>query len=180
MTTQELIAAAKALLEVANDAIADHKDDCAREPDERHDLYDPECEVNAKMLAKVCEFALSACEGEIDYKAEYERAKREASDLATWLWKKHYQQDAPNWGLCDTAAGILTQIDNMVCTLVKTDPAACEGEKAGETKADEPGLNWKLSDEASDEIERMQRANTIACAKAGDFIMRSTDRAPKE
>lgn len=46
-------------------------------------------------------------------------AKNEAAHLALFLWKKHYAEIAPNFGLCDSAAGIITQIDNMVCELVK-------------------------------------------------------------
>lgn len=51
-----------------------------------------------------------------------------ASSLATALFKQHYAGDPDYasgkvaWELCDTTAGILTQIDNMVSGLVK--PAA--------------------------------------------------------
>ena len=40
-------------------------------------------------------------------------AKREAESLALSLWKRHYKDDAPDWGLCDSVAGVITQIDNM-------------------------------------------------------------------
>ena len=52
-------------------------------------------------------------------------AYREAARLAKWLFKKHYASDECYaagrvvWGLCDTTAGIISQIDNMVCCLVK-------------------------------------------------------------
>lgn len=46
-------------------------------------------------------------------------AYNEAASLALFLWKKHYSEIAPDWGLCDSAAGIISQIDNMVCQLVK-------------------------------------------------------------
>ena len=57
---------------------------------------------------------------------EYQTAMREASDLAMWLWKKHYAVTAPNFSLCDSAGGILTQIDNMVCGLEKPDELRAE------------------------------------------------------
>lgn len=53
------------------------------------------------------------------YKAEYDDAMREATDLALFLHKKHYKNESPEFDLCDSPAGILTQIDNMVCGLVK-------------------------------------------------------------
>ena len=52
------------------------------------------------------------------------QAYREAAQLAKWLFKTHYAQeeayvsDRVIWGLCDTTAGVISQIDNMVCKLV--------------------------------------------------------------
>ena len=52
------------------------------------------------------------------------QAYREAAQLAKWLFKKHYAQEEHYasgrvvWGLCDTTAGVISQIDNMVCKLV--------------------------------------------------------------
>lgn len=57
---------------------------------------------------------------------EYRAAMREASALALGLWRKHYQDDAPNFRLSDTAAGVITQIDNMVCSLVEPPTGAKE------------------------------------------------------
>jgi hypothetical protein len=53
-----------------------------------------------------------------DLQEDYRKAKVEAEQLAVWLWKKRYKDDAPKWGLCDSLAGVMTQIDNMVCRLV--------------------------------------------------------------
>lgn len=49
---------------------------------------------------------------------ELAEAKREAEYLASSLWKSHYKESSPNWGLCDTVAGVITQIDNMVTGVV--------------------------------------------------------------
>ncbi len=55
-------------------------------------------------------------------------AYREAVSLATWLFKKHfageehYASGRVVWEPCDTTAGVISQIDNMVCGLVQ--PAA--------------------------------------------------------
>tara|TARA_R110000822_G_scaffold296213_1_gene418595 strand:- start:364 stop:834 length:471 start_codon:yes stop_codon:yes gene_type:complete len=52
------------------------------------------------------------------------QAYREAAQLANWLFKTHYAQEEDYasgrviWGLCDTTAGVISQIDNMVCKLV--------------------------------------------------------------
>jgi hypothetical protein len=46
-------------------------------------------------------------------------AKIEAAALAQALYRKHYKSVAPDWGLCDSVSGIISQIDNMVSTLVK-------------------------------------------------------------
>ena len=45
---------------------------------------------------------------------ERDDAMREASSLAKWLHKTYYALTAPDWSLCDTPAGVITQIDNMV------------------------------------------------------------------
>lgn len=39
---------------------------------------------------------------------------REASSLAVWLHKTSYSFTAPGWQPCNTPAGVITQIDNMV------------------------------------------------------------------
>ena len=40
-------------------------------------------------------------------------AKREAEYLATSIHRSEYSNVAPNWGLCDSVAGVISQIDNM-------------------------------------------------------------------
>lgn len=45
---------------------------------------------------------------------EQAHAKREAGNIAMYLWRKYYQAESPNFGLCDSAAGVMTQIDNML------------------------------------------------------------------
>ncbi len=57
-----------------------------------------------------------------------ELAYRAAVSLATWLFKKHFAHEEHYasgrvvWEPCDTTAGVISQIDNMVCGLVQ--PAA--------------------------------------------------------
>jgi len=51
-----------------------------------------------------------------------------ASRLATAIWQKHYMKDAPKWKPLNTTEGVLTQIDNMTCGLVKEKPAQPEQE----------------------------------------------------
>lgn len=62
-------------------------------------------------------------------KQEQDLAYREAAQLATDLFKKHYASNEEYatgqvvWGLCDSTAGIISQIDNMVSGLVMPQPA---------------------------------------------------------
>ena len=44
-------------------------------------------------------------------------AEREAECLALSLWRRHYTKDSPNFELCDSVGGIITQINNMTCEL---------------------------------------------------------------
>lgn len=52
-------------------------------------------------------------------------AMGEASTLANYLYKKHYanEPDAVGFELCDSVAGVISQIDNMVTALVKVTDA---------------------------------------------------------
>ena len=49
-----------------------------------------------------------------------------ASSLATAIWHKHYIKESPKFALLDTTEGVLTQIDNMTCGLVREKPAQPE------------------------------------------------------
>ena len=51
-----------------------------------------------------------------------------ASSLATAIWQKHYMKESPKFALLDTTEGVLTQIDNMTCGLVREKPAQPEQE----------------------------------------------------
>jgi len=48
-------------------------------------------------------------------------AKREAESLAMSLWSKWYKDESPNFELCDSVAGVITQINNMTTGLVRED-----------------------------------------------------------
>jgi hypothetical protein len=52
-------------------------------------------------------------------KAELEAAKLEADTLAMSLWRNDWQAESPEFELCDTPSGVISQIDNMVSGLVK-------------------------------------------------------------
>jgi hypothetical protein len=49
----------------------------------------------------------------------YVDAKREAESLAMSLWQKWYKDDSPDFELCDSVAGVITQINNMTTGLVR-------------------------------------------------------------
>jgi hypothetical protein len=48
-------------------------------------------------------------------------AKREAESLAMSLWSKWHKDDSPDFELCDSVAGVITQISNMTTGLVRKD-----------------------------------------------------------
>ena len=52
-----------------------------------------------------------------------------ASSLATAIWQKHYIKESPKFALLDTTEGVLTQIDNMTCGLVREKLAQPEPEQ---------------------------------------------------
>jgi hypothetical protein len=77
-------------------------------------------DVNRKIdnSIKVLEEALA--------KQEQDNAYIYASNLATAIWQKHYMKESPKFALLDTTEGVLTQIDNMTCGLVREKPAQPE------------------------------------------------------
>ena len=46
-------------------------------------------------------------------RAQLEAAENEANTLAMALWKRHYRKESPDFELCDSVAGVISQIDNM-------------------------------------------------------------------
>ena len=59
---------------------------------------------------------------------EQDNAYIYASNLAKTIWQKHYIKESPKFALLDTTEGVLTQIDNMTCGLVREKPAQPEQE----------------------------------------------------
>jgi hypothetical protein len=96
----------------------------------------------------------------IEKDMDFAKAMNYASSLAMSLWKKYYQKESPNFGLCDSLAGVLTQIDNMTCGLEKigtTKPAIDALLKA---KSDQAEIIDQLTQDlatAQAEIERISK-----------------------
>ena len=59
-----------------------------------------------------------------------------ASNLAKTIWQKHYIKESPKFALLDTIEGVLTQIDNMTCGLVREKPAQPEQEPVAYDKTE--------------------------------------------
>ena len=78
---------------------------------------------NVSFYGEVRE-AIAAIEAALAQPEQETQAYREAAQLAKWLFKTHYAQEEHYasgriiWGLSDTTAGVISQIDNMVCKLV--------------------------------------------------------------
>ena len=50
--------------------------------------------------------------------AQLAEAREEAKALAVSLWIKHHRKDSPEFELCDSVAGIISQINNMVAGII--------------------------------------------------------------
>jgi hypothetical protein len=66
---------------------------------------------------------------ELEAKQKQDNTYFYASSLATAIWQKHYIKESPKFALLDTTEGVLTQIDNMTCGLVREKPAQPEQEQ---------------------------------------------------
>ena len=75
-----------------------------------------------------------------------------ASSLATAIWQKHYIKDSPKWKPLDTIDGVLTQIDNMTCGLVREKPAQPEQEPVAWQWLDTAHFRKKLPKDAGDGV----------------------------
>ena len=53
-----------------------------------------------------------------ELEAERERAYKDAGDLCLSLYKKHFYEEGNDFGLCDSIVGIISQLDNMSCSMV--------------------------------------------------------------
>ena len=50
-------------------------------------------------------------------KAERDAAMREASELAMCIWRTEFQKLSPDFELCDSPAGVISQIDHMYAAM---------------------------------------------------------------
>ena len=91
-----------------------------------------------------------ACQCDKCKAQEQDNAYIYASNLAKTIWQKHYMKESPKFALLDTTEGVLTQIDNMTCGLVREKPAQPEQEPVAYIRVSKTG-------------------NVMACAKTGDF-----------
>ena len=55
----------------------------------------------------------------IELEVQVDEANIEASNLAMFLFNKFYKGHSIGFELCDTPAGIISQIDNMVAGIIK-------------------------------------------------------------
>jgi len=55
----------------------------------------------------------------LDYKEKYLQANREARKLAYHMYSEHFLADDIGFELLDTLSGVISQIDNMTCGMVK-------------------------------------------------------------
>ena len=84
-----------------------------------HDSDGNECSLLQAVHREPQWAASRVQEGEKAIK-ELADAKREAESLALSLWANHYMQESPDFELCDSVAGVISQIDNMTTGLSKS------------------------------------------------------------
>ena len=89
-----------------------------------HDNFKPDWDAMAVMVEEQQRMAKRIEELETEQDSTYTYA----SSLATTIWQKHYIKESPKFALLDTTEGVLTQIDNMTCCLVKENLAQPEQE----------------------------------------------------
>ena len=111
-------------------------------------------------------------------------AYQEACSLATHVFKKHFSKDVEyasgkvTWGLCDTTAGVISQLDNMVCRLVE--PAAQAQNDAKDAalwralqsipKVDKLLWQYVLSDEMRDGHDSVEQALVAITSQQGEAV----------
>ena len=100
--------------------------------------------------AEQCEYPRCACENKESCKQkaqpEQDNTYVYASSLATAIWQKHYMKESPKFALLDTTDGVLTQIDNMTCGLVREKPAQPEQEPVGKFAKFTDGIWREVTD----------------------------------
>lgn len=88
--------------------------------------------------------------------AEVALAQREADSLAQSLNRRFYSEEASNWGLCDSVAGVISQIDNMAAGL---------GQRAEKAEAEVERLKEQL--ESTQSLRDSYR--TLACSRISEI-----------
>ena len=106
-----------------------HKDGCANES-EGNECNCGADEANAEIDKAITDIKEALAQPEQDSTYTY------ASSLATAIWQKHYIKESPKFALLDTIEGVLTQIDNMTCGLVREKPAQPEQEPVAYDKTE--------------------------------------------
>ena len=71
------------------------------------------CQDHPEFERNLADFARKMERERDEARGQLSAAKREAEYLATSIHRSEYSNVAPNWGLCDSVAGVISQIDNM-------------------------------------------------------------------
>jgi hypothetical protein len=130
--------------------------------------------VSRELLQEAREWILTKCSDECDAppellrridarlaapaSAEQSRELDYATTLARSLWEKHYQQRAPDWKPLPDLFGVLTQIDNMTCRLVRAAPSPAPAEPVAFVITDEK-INHLQVNTIRKTVERCKHAH---------------------
>ena len=68
--------------------------------------------------------------------ADVETAKGEADALCMAIYNQHFKAESPNFELCDSTDGVISQIDNMVAGLLEKAESEVERLKADISQQD--------------------------------------------
>ena len=101
---------------------------------------------------------------------EQDNAYIYASNLAKTIWQKHYIKESPKFALLDTTEGVLTQIDNMTCGLVREKPAQPEQEPVGQLLEDAFGrgqVMWFNKPKDESMLYTTPSQIKVGCAECG-------------
>lgn len=90
---------------------------------------------------------------------ELRKAKVEAETLAKSIWRSEFKNESPEWRLCDTVAGVISQIDNMYAGVrTQRDAAIARAEKAEQSCATLGRWHTEISGQLQDCQVRAEKA----------------------
>lgn len=120
------------------------KTDCNTDP-----TYLGEDALRCSEIAEQAKSKRMGIPSRLDMLAERDAAMREASELAMCIWRSEFRNESPEFELCDSPAGVISQIDNMFAGIRQQRDALAAQVAAYKERSSEL---YKLCDELIDHL----------------------------